>query len=235
MATKQKVKTTKAKTQEKVAARTGLSVQLFDEHGKIVGEIELPKEIFGQKENPALLAQAARVYLANQKPLLASTKTRSLVRGGGRKPWRQKGTGRARIGTIRAPHWRGGGVVFGPQPREVDLKLTKKMRQAALASSLSKKFKENSLVVVDKISFKEPKTKKASDLLNKLPVQSSKGKMLVLEEMKDEVVKSFRNIEDLAISPALDLNVLDVLKSSSLIFTREAIEKLKGRYGLNGK
>lgn len=222
-----KQKVTKVKPVEK---EDKLTVPLYNQKGEVVKKVSLPKEIFGQKPNPALLAQAARVYLARQKTKTASTKTRAQVAGGGKKPWRQKGTGRARAGSTRSPIWRGGGIIFGPKPGGTPLELPKKMRQKALATALSGKLAEKALAVVDKLEFKEPKTKKAVEFLGKTPLKEKKKILLVLSDKVAATVKSFRNIQKVEITRALDLNTLDVLKFSGLIFTLEAVDKLKERW-----
>jgi len=207
-----------------------LSIPLYNQKGEVAGRISLPKEIFGQKPNRSLLSQAARVYLDRQKPPTASTKTRAEVAGGGRKPYRQKGTGRARAGSIRSPLWRGGGIIFGPKPLSAPRQLPKKMRQKALATALSEKLTEKSLTIVDKLDFKEPKTKKAADFLAKNPLREKKKILLVLADKTEATVKSFRNLQKVEITRALDLNTLEVLKFPGLIFTLEAVDKLKGRW-----
>lgn len=221
-------------TTKKVTRRSKddrLSIPLYSQKGEVIKSISLPKEIFGQKPNPSLLSQVARVYLSRKKPKAASTKTRAEVAGGGRKPHRQKGTGRARAGSIRSPIWRGGGVVFGPKPVGRKLTLPKKMRQKALAVALSGKYTEKALAVVDKLEFRQPKTKKAQEFLKKMPIEQEKLVLLVLEERNPTTVKSFRNIKQVEVSRTLDLNSLDVLKFSGLIFTLSALEKLKERFG----
>ena len=209
---------------------TQLTLPVYNKKGEEVDKVSLPNEIFGQKENQALITQAIRVYLAKQKPTLASTKTRSQVRGGGRKPWRQKGTGRARAGTIRAPHWRGGGVVFGPSPKLSTLVLPKKMRQKALAVALSDKYSEKALVIIDKIDFKEPRTKLAVEMLAQTPLKTKRNILVVLNSEGTAAVKSLRNIENITLTKTLDLNALFVLKCSGLIFTLGSLEKLKERF-----
>ncbi|OGY26803.1 MAG: 50S ribosomal protein L4 [Candidatus Woykebacteria bacterium RBG_16_43_9] len=207
-----------------------MTLPLYNQKGERIKSITLPENIFGQKPNPKLVSLATRVYLANKKTKLASTKLRSEVAGGGRKPHRQKGTGRARAGSIRAPGRRGGGVVFGPKPVESSLKLTKKMRQKALVVVISDKLREESITVVDKFNFKEPKTKKASEALQKL-ARGKRTSLLVLEEKDPAIVKSFRNLKEAEIALAIDLNPLNVLRSSGLIFTLGALEILKNRFG----
>ncbi|OGY26030.1 MAG: 50S ribosomal protein L4 [Candidatus Woykebacteria bacterium RBG_16_44_10] len=208
---------------------------LYNQKGEVIKKINLPKEIFGQKPNPVLLAQAARVYLDRQKVKTASTKTRAEVAGGGRKPHRQKGTGSARAGSIRSPLWRGGGIVFGPKPGGTPLVLPKKMRAKALATAISVKLTEKSLTIVDKLEFKGPKTKKAVEFLGKSALKDKKKVLLVLPDKDETVVKSFRNLQKVGITRALDLNTLDVLKFPGLIFTLEAVDKFKERWKSGNK
>lgn len=231
MVVKKKIKT-KKEVKKAVSENTDLKFPVYNQSGETNKSVTLPSDIFGQKPNNVLLSQVTRVYLSNQKNSLAATKTRSEVAGGGRKPHPQKGTGRARAGSIRSPGRRGGGIIFGPQPTKTNLKLTKKMRQKALAVSLSDKTKDKSIVFVDKLDFKEPKTKKAESVLQKITPEIKKPIRLVLEGKEENSVKSFRNLKDIEISRPLDLNALDVLKSSGLIFTLEALEKLKQRFGM---
>lgn len=207
-----------------------LSVPVFNQKGEKLKTIKLPSEIFGQKSNPNLISMASRIYLANQKQKTSSSKTRAEVSGGGRKPYRQKGTGRARAGSIRSGGRVGGGVIFGPRPNETELKLPKKMKLKALATVLSDKLKEAKVYFVDKISFKEPKTKKASEFIS-LITKDKRSALVVLESPTSELVKSFRNIDRTGTTLAVDLNALDVVKFSRLIFTLDALEKLKGRFG----
>lgn len=206
------------------------TITVYNKEGKAVDSASLPKEIFGEKENKNLISLAARVYLDHEKVSTASTKTRTEVSGGGRKPWRQKGTGRARAGSTRSPIWRGGGIVFGPKPRNTTLRLPKKMKKRALATVLSGKFSESAIVIVDKLGLREAKTKKAIRVLEKLPTVNKKNILIILENENQETIKSFRNLENVKITKAVDLSTLDVLKSSSLIFTLVALERLKGRF-----
>jgi large subunit ribosomal protein L4 len=226
----EKQKTAKSKKEGPSKRVDTLVAPLYNQKGEVIKKVNLPKEIFGQKPNPALLAQAARVYLARQKLKTASTKTRAEVAGGGRKPHRQKGTGRARAGSIRSPLWRGGGIIFGPKPGGTPLELPKKMRAKALATALSVKFAEKSLAIVDKLEFKEPRTKKAMEFLNKSALKEKKKILLILADKNEAVVKSFRNLQKVGITRALDLNTLDVLKFPGLIFTLEAVDKFKERW-----
>ncbi len=218
-----KVKKTVSKVEK--TSQLPLSIAVLDQAGKVVESIDLPKEIFGIKPNKALIAQAVRVYLANQRLGTASTKSRGEVRGGGRKPWRQKGTGRARIGSIRAPHWRGGGVSFGPKPKDYSLEMPKKMKQKALLSALSVKFGDKSLVIIKDLELKGAKTKEAFGILKKLEL---KGKVLVVtSELKDNQKLAFRNIEDTKVATVNNLNTYQVLDNKKLLLTKEAVKKME--------
>ncbi|HHV93919.1 MAG TPA: 50S ribosomal protein L4 [Firmicutes bacterium] len=197
-------------------------VAVYNMEGNKVGEMELNDEIFAAPVNTALMHQAVVAYLANQRQGTASTKTRGEVRGGGRKPWRQKGTGRARHGSIRSPIWVGGGVVFGPKPRDYRLALPKKARRQALKSALSTKVSAGNLIIVDKLQFDEPKTRKMVEVLKNLQVN---GKALVVTASDGRnVVLSARNIPGVSTIRAQDLNVYAVLNSEQLVMTKEAVE-----------
>ncbi len=210
---------------EIVKKKTAFTVEVFDITGKSVSEIELSKEIFGVKPNKDLIAQAVRVYLANQREGNADTKVRGEVRGGGRKPWRQKGTGRARIGSTRAPHWRGGGVTFGPTPRDFALSLPKKMKKAALISVLSAKFEDKAIVVLKDLNFKEAKTKEAVKLLKNLNINGKN--MIVAVKFEDKEKRTLANLAKTKIQRATDLNVYEVLNNKKLLITKGAIEKIE--------
>ena len=197
-------------------------VAVYNMQGNTVGELELNDEIFAAPVNTGLMHQAVVMYLANQRRGTAATKTRAAVSGGGRKPWRQKGTGRARHGSIRSPIWVGGGVTFGPQPRAYRLAMPKKARRQALKSALSSKVAAGSLIVVDELKFDEPKTRRMVEVLNNLQVQ---GKALVVTVSDGgNVVLSARNIPGVNTIRAQDLNVYAVLNSEQLIMTKEAVE-----------
>ncbi len=197
-------------------------VAVYNMQGNTVGELELNDEIFAAPVNTGLMHQAVVMYLANQRRGTAATKTRAAVSGGGRKPWRQKGTGRARHGSIRSPIWVGGGVTFGPQPRDYRLAMPKKARRQALKSALSSKVAAGSLIVVDELKFDEPKTRRMVEVLNNLQVQ---GKALVVTVSDGgNVVLSARNIPGVNTIRAQDLNVYAVLNSEQLIMTKEAVE-----------
>ena len=197
-------------------------VAVYDMQGNTVGELELNDEIFAAPVNTALMHQAVVAYLANQRQGTAATKTRAAVRGGGRKPWRQKGTGRARHGSIRSPIWVGGGVTFGPQPRDYRRAMPKKARRQALKSALSSKVAAGSLIVLDELKFDEPRTRRMVDVLKNLQVQ---GKALVVTAGEGRnVVLSARNLPGIDTIRAQDLNTYAVLNSEQLILTKEAVE-----------
>ena len=203
-------------------------IDVYDITGKKVSEVELNEEIFGIKPNEELVHAAVVNYLANQRQGTQSTKTRAEVRGGGRKPWRQKGTGRARQGSIRAPQWIKGGIALGPKPRSYRYTINKKERRIAIKSVLSSKVLENELTVVDKIAFDEIKTKNMVTALNNLKVE---GKTLImLPEKNENVQKSARNIEGVKTTLVNTLNVYDLLKYNKLIVTLDAVKKLEEVY-----
>ena len=203
-------------------------VDVYDIEGKKTKTLELKEEVFGIEPNENVVHSVLVNYLANQRQGTQSTKTRSEVRGGGRKPWRQKGTGRARQGSIRAPHWVGGGVALGPKPRSYSYTVNKKEKQLAIRSMLSSKVLENELTVVEKLPLKEIKTKEMVRILNNLKVE---GKTLILLAEKDEKVqKSARNIEGLRTIQVGTINVYDLLKYKNLVITEDTVKKLEEVY-----
>ena len=203
-------------------------VDVYDIEGKKVKTIELKEEIFCIKPNEAVVHRVLVNYLANQRQGTQSTKTRSEVSGGGRKPWRQKGTGRARQGSIRAPHWVGGGVALGPKPRSYNYTINKKEKQLAIKSVLSSKLAEKELIVVENLPLKEIKTKEMVRVLNNLKVE---GKAVVLLPQKDEIVqKSARNIEGVKALQVETINVYDLLKHKNLVVTEDTVKKLEEVY-----
>lgn len=205
-------------------------VKVLDQEGKGVGEAKLPKEIFEVKMNPDLVHQVVLAQRANRRQVSAKTKTRAEVRGGGRKPWRQKGTGRARAGSIRSPIWRGGGVTFGPTVEKVFKKrIPKKMRRKALFMVLSAKAKENLLLVLDKLEIEKPKTKPMAGILNKLFLKKGTGLIILLR--KDvNIIKAARNIPGADTIQARELNVLDLLSYKYVLMPREAIKVIKDTF-----
>ena len=203
-------------------------IDVYSIEGKKVQEIELKDEIFGIVPNEAVVHSVLVNFLANQRQGTQNTKTRSEVRGGGRKPWRQKGTGRARQGSIRAPQWIKGGIALGPKPRSYYYTVNKKERQLAVKSVLSSKVLENELVVVDSLDMKEIKTKEMVKVLNNLKVE---GKTLMLLADKNEnVQKSARNIEGVKTTLVNTINVYDLLKYKNLVITLDTVKKLEEVY-----
>ena len=203
-------------------------IDVYDIEGKKVKTIELKEEVFGIEPNEAVVHSVLVNYLANQRQGTQSTKTRAEVSGGGRKPWRQKGTGRARQGSIRAPHWINKGVALGPKPRSYNYTVNKKEKRLAIKSMLSSKVSENELVVVESLPLKEIKTKEMARILNNLKVE---GKAVILLPEKDEVVqKSARNIEGVKTLQVGTINVYDLLKHKNLVVTEDTVKKLEEVY-----
>ena len=203
-------------------------VDVYNIDGKKVSEVELKEEIFGIIPNENVVHAVLVNYLANQRQGTQSTKTRAEVRGGGKKPWRQKGTGRARQGSIRAPQWIKGGIALGPKPRSYKYRVNKKERRLALKSVLSSKVIENQLIVVDTLPLKEIKTKSMVSALNNLKVEGKT--LMILPEKNENVQKSARNIENVKTSLVNTINVYDLLKYNKLILTLDAVKKIEEVY-----
>ena len=201
------------------------NVKVFDMAGKEVGEIALSDVIFGAEIKGAVLHAAVRTYLMNQRQGTQSTLTRSEVSGGGRKPWRQKGTGRARQGSTRSPQWTHGGIALGPKPRDYRIAMNKKTKRAALYGALSAKVAEGNLIVVDEIKCAEFKTKTVVNMLNALG--ADKKSLIVLPEVDKFVVKSSANIPGVATSVVNNINVYDILNADKFIISKAAVEKLE--------
>src|SRR3990167_8526435 len=197
---------------------------VYDMQGNKIDEID---SLFNGRVNPAVMAQAVNMYLANKRRGLASTKTRGEVSGGGRKPWRQKGTGRARAGSIRSPLWRHGGVVFGPHPRDFHYSLSPKIRNLALLSALNEKNNQELILVLDKITLPQAKSKELKKLLDGLKIKEKV--LFIFNKMQEDFQKAARNIPTVAIAMASSLNALDVLKAKKIIFSRDALEFIAGR------
>ena len=203
-------------------------IDVYDIEGKKVKTIELKEEVFGIEPNEAIVHSVLVNYLANQRQGTQSTKTRAEVSGGGRKPWRQKGTGRARQGSIRAPQWVKGGIALGPRPRSYKYTVNKKERRLAIRSVLSSKVLENNLVVLDKAEMKEIKTQAMVKTLANLKVE---GKALImLPEKNENVQKSARNIEGVKTTLVGTINVYDLLKYNKLVLTLDTVKKLEEVY-----
>ena len=203
-------------------------MDVYDVEGKKVSTVDLKDEIFGIEPNEAVVHSVLVNFLANQRQGTQSTKTRAEVRGGGRKPWRQKGTGRARQGSIRAPQWIKGGIALGPKPRSYKYTVNKKEKRLAIKSCLSSKVLEKELTVVDSLPLKEIKTKEMIKALNNLKVE---GKTLILLPEKNETVqKSARNIEGVKTTLVNTINVYDLLKYKNLVITLDTVKKLEEVY-----
>ena len=200
-------------------------VDVYDVEGKKVKTLELKEEVFGIAPNEAVVHSVLVNYLANQRQGTQSTKTRAEVSGGGRKPWRQKGTGRARQGSIRAPHWVGGGIALGPKPRSYNYTVNKKEKRLAIKSLLSSKVLENELTVVDHLELKEIKTKEMAKILNNLKLEGKT--VILLPEGNENIQKSARNIEGVKTLRVDTINVYDLLKHKNLVVTEDTVKKLE--------
>ena len=203
-------------------------IDVYNIEGKKVNDVELKEDIFGIIPNEELVHSVIVNYLANQRQGTQSTKTRAEVRGGGKKPWRQKGTGRGRQGSIRAPHWVGGGIALGPKPRSYSYRLNKKERRLAIKSCLSSKVIENELTVVDKFEFNEIKTKEVAKMLNNLKLE---GKTLILLPEKNEIIqKSARNIKGVKTLSVNTINAYDLVNYKNLVVTLDTVKRLEEVY-----
>ena len=203
------------------------NVSVYNIEGEEVGTIDLNDAVFGVEVNEHLVHMAVVSQLANKRQGTQKAKTRSEVSGGGRKPWRQKGTGHARQGSTRAPQWTGGGVVFAPTPRDYSFKLNKKERRAALKSALTSRVEEKKFIVVDEINFDEIKTKKFQDVLNNLSVSKA---LVVLEDGNKNAELSARNIADVKTAKTNTINVYDILKYNTVIATKAAVQAIEEVY-----
>lgn len=203
------------------------NVSVYNMEGKEVGTMELNDAVFGVEVNEHLVHMAVLQQLANNRQGTQKAKTRSEVSGGGRKPWRQKGTGHARQGSTRAPQWTGGGVVFAPVPRDYTVKMNKKEKRAALKSVLTSRVQENKLLVVDELKFDEIKTKKMQGVLDALKVKKA---LVVLKDNDQNVLLSARNIADVRTVLTSTLNVFDILKYDTVVVTKAAVENIEEVY-----
>ena len=199
-------------------------VPLYDSKGKKTGVFELNKEVFNGKFNESLLYQAIRMYQANKRQGNANTKTRGDVRGGGKKPWKQKGTGRARVSSIRNPIWRGGGIAFGPHPRDFRYDLPKKIKKNALLSSINAKLKSGQLMAVEDMDVTAPKTKQISERLKGLKI--TERALLLTEKNDKNLFLACRNIKKVTLKKLVDVTALDVLSNTHMIMTKAALETL---------
>jgi large subunit ribosomal protein L4 len=213
-----------------------MKIDVYNQKGEKTGTADLPAEIFNVKFNSDLVRQVLAVQLTNARQISAHTKGRGEVRGGGKKPWRQKGTGRARHGSIRSPLWKGGGATFGPtKERNFKLKINKKMKRQALFMVLSSKRKDDELVLVDDLKVAEPKTKLAVSIFNNLKSGTKKnldkGMLVVLAKKDENFIRAARNISYLKTAPADSLNIVDLLSFRYLVMSKEAIGVIKEKQG----
>jgi len=195
-------------------------------------QAKLKKTVFGLVPRAELINEAVTAYLANQRRGTASTKQRSEVRGGGRKPWRQKGTGRARAGSIRSPLWRGGGIVFGPHPKNWHYTIPNKKRRLAIRHALSDLAQNKKLIIIEELNLSSPKTKEASAFLKKMEINPGTAKILIADQpMKQENRRAFRNIEKLEIVPVENMNIYLVLWADVLLLTKKALAEIEELWG----
>lgn len=203
------------------------NVAVYNIEGKKVGTLELNDAVFGVKINEHLVHMAVVSQLANKRQGTQSAKTRAEVRGGGRKPWRQKGTGHARQGSIRSPQWRGGGVVFAPKPRDYSFKMNRKEKALALKSALTSRVNAEKIIVLDELSFDEIKTKKMKEVLNNLKLDKA---LIVLDKKDANVILSARNLQKVRTVLSNSINVYDILKYDTLVLTKDAVAQLEEVY-----
>ena len=202
-----------------------MELKVFNTNGKEVSKLKVSDEIFGAEYNEALIHQVVVAQLANKRQGTKSTLTRTEVRGGGIKPWRQKGTGRARQGSIRAPQWRHGGIVFAPKPRDFSKKINKRMKAMAFKSAISQKIRQDELFVLDAIELKEAKTRLMAEICNKL--DAGKKALFVLGAENENVVRAARNLAEAATISADVLSVYDLVKSNKVYLTVDAVKKIE--------
>ena len=202
-------------------------VSVYNMEGNEVGTMELSDAVFGVEIKENLVHQAVRLQLADNRQGTQKAKTRSEVSGGGKKPWRQKGTGHARQGSIRAPQWTGGGIVFAPTPRDYSFKMNRKEKQAALKSVLTSKVQENKFLVLDELKFEGPKTKDMKKVLDALKVDDA---LVIVGKDSDNVVLSARNLEDVATTAPESINVYDILKHNTVIATKSSVASIEEVY-----
>ena len=203
-----------------------MKVKVLNRDSQVVGDIEINVEPKDVKNKGVLFNRVVRAMLMNARQGTVSTKTRGEVSGGGKKPWRQKGTGRARAGSIRSPLWVGGGVVFGPKPRDYDLKMNKKEKRLAFEQALVQRIEDGGLIVLDGLKFEKPKTKEAYELVKKLNLKKA---LFVLEKGMDNEYLSLRNIEGVEVRNIDSLNVYDVLRFRNIVIPKEVVDKLNRR------
>ncbi len=203
------------------------NVSVYNMEGKEVGKIDLNDAVFGVEINEHLVHMAVVQQLANNRQGTQKAKTRAEVSGGGRKPWKQKGTGHARQGSIRAPQWKGGGVVFAPTPRDYSFKMNRKEKRAALKSALTSKVQDSRLIVVDELKFDEIKTKRFAEVMNNLHAEKA---LVVLQENDEKVIMSARNLPDVQTALTNTINVYDVMKAGTVVLTKDAVKTIEEVY-----
>ena len=203
------------------------TVGLFNKQGNKVGDIQLNDKVFAVEVNSDAMHQVVVALLANKRQGTQSAKTRAEVRGGGIKPWRQKGTGRARQGSIRAPQWIKGGVVFAPKPRDYRMSIPKTMRKVAMLSALTSKVQNDEMVVLDELTFEAPKTK---EVVNMLSAFDAKKTLIITADANENVYKSARNIQGVSVLPVNNINVYDLLNNTKVIITKDAVSKIEEVY-----
>jgi large subunit ribosomal protein L4 len=200
-------------------------LDIKDKNNTVVAKIVLSDDLFGISAKQGVLHEAVVNYLANQRQGTHATKTKGLISGGGKKPWKQKGTGRARSGSTRSPLWRGGGTIFGPQPRDYSYKLPKKVKRLALMNAFHEKLSSGEVIILDGFSMEKPRTKDVVAILKNLDLQN-KSVLIILPEKDDAVVLSARNIPGVNVVRAADVNVYDVITHAKLLMTKDAVLKL---------
>ena len=207
-----------------------MNLPVYNQLGEKVGTVTLSSEIFGVKPKVELIQKVVVAMLANLRKPWAQTKTRGEVRGGGKKPWRQKGTGRARAGSIRSPLWKGGGVIFGPRKeRNYQQKINKKVRRQALLMVLSDKAADKKIIVLDEIKLENKKTKEFNQILKNLPIKA-KNYLFIYQPKEKELIKAIRNISNLKVLSIENLNLIDLLKYEYLLMTKETLKEIEKRY-----
>ncbi len=208
-----------------------MQATVYNQNGEKIGEIELSERVFGVEVKPEVLKQVYVAQMANMRQVIAHTKDRSEVRGGGKKPWRQKGTGRARHGSIRSPLWVGGGVTFGPtNERNFKQKVNRKMKQKATLMAISGKAKDNELIIVDKIELTAAKTREMAKITEKI-VPNFERALMMLPEKNETIFRAGRNLDDFKISHLGNMNIVDLLNYKHLVLTKETISRLEEKYG----
>jgi large subunit ribosomal protein L4 len=203
------------------------TISVKNKTGGDAGSVDLRDDLFAVEPNESAVRQAVLAYEANQRAGTHSTKTRAFVRGGGKKPWKQKGTGRARQGSIRAPQWRGGAIIFGPQPRKYTQKLNKQTKRLALSSALTQLVQDNRVIVLDELGLSAPKTKDFLQILKSLNVSDSRGVLVLTAESDENVIRSARNVSTVEVIPVNNINIYSLLTCEHVITTTASLRKLE--------